>query len=169
MCTEANCASGPAGGNHKRDRCRQSLWRQPQFFPPHADEVASGAYSTVLGRPPFGFVRVATVIGLADLFYDLGQAHIAGGVGCGWGGLGWDGVGWGGLIVPDSQQGHLGCHRLARMNHQWGSTTRRPLAAMCTQMCRPFALMCTLGCQTCRRRIKQRMTARCRPLAAGGC
>jgi len=56
------------------------MW-QSQFFPPHADEVAAGAISTVLGRPASGgeghFVRVATVLGLADLFYDLGQAHTA--------------------------------------------------------------------------------------------
>ena len=70
------------------------MW-QSQFFPPHADEVAAGAISTVLGRPASGgegaagaistvlgrpasggeghFVRVATVLGLADLFYYFGQ------------------------------------------------------------------------------------------------
>ena len=46
------------------------MW-QAQFFPPHADEVAAGAYSTVLGRPASGgeghFVWVATILGLADL------------------------------------------------------------------------------------------------------
>ncbi len=74
------------------------MW-QSQFFPPHADEVAAGAISTVLGRPASGgegaagaistvlgrpasggeghFVRVATVLGLADLFYDFGQEHTA--------------------------------------------------------------------------------------------
>ena len=58
------------------------MWHS-QFFPPHADEVAAemAAISTVLGTPASGgeghFVRVATVIGLADVFHDFGEAHTA--------------------------------------------------------------------------------------------
>ena len=57
-------------------RCLFLRW----FFPPHADEVTDGALSTVLRHPPSGgqkthCVRVATVFGLADLFYDLGQVY----------------------------------------------------------------------------------------------
>lgn len=62
----------------------------------------------------------------------------------------------------------IGCHRLAMMHHQRWLTTRRPLAAMCTQMCWPLAAMCTLGCPTCGRMIKQRMTAICRGCCQNG-
>ena len=55
------------------------MWHD-QFFPPHAADP--GAMSTVLSKPASGgkpgdkgghSVRVAIVIGLADLFFDYGQ------------------------------------------------------------------------------------------------
>ena len=69
------------------------MWHD-QFFPPHAADP--GAISTVLSKPAFGgklgvwsasggkpgdtgghSVRVTIVFGLADLFFDYGQAHSA--------------------------------------------------------------------------------------------
>jgi hypothetical protein len=64
-------------------RDKPGMW-QGQFFPPHAEDP--GAISTVLSKPASGgkpgdkgghSVRVAIVIGLADLFYDYDQTHSA--------------------------------------------------------------------------------------------
>ena len=60
---------------------KPGMWHD-QFFPPHAADP--GAISTVLSKPASGgkpgdtgghSVRVAIVFGLADLFFDYGQAH----------------------------------------------------------------------------------------------
>ena len=55
------------------------MWHE-QFFPPHAEDPR--AISTVLSKQPATggwpgghLVRVASVLGLADLFYDHGQTH----------------------------------------------------------------------------------------------
>ena len=62
---------------------KPGMWHD-QFFPPHAADP--GAISTVLSKPASGgkpgdtggySVRVAIVFGLADLFFDHGQAHSA--------------------------------------------------------------------------------------------
>ena len=59
------------------------MWRA-QFFPPHAADP--GAISTVLSKPASGgkpgdtgghSVRVGIVLGLADVFFEFGQAHTA--------------------------------------------------------------------------------------------
>ena len=53
------------------------MWHD-QFFPP--DAADPGAISTVLSKPASGgghLVRVAIVIGLADLFFDYGQVNSA--------------------------------------------------------------------------------------------
>ena len=54
---------------------KPAMWHN-QFLPPHAEDP--GAISTVLCKPASGgghSVRVAIVIGLADLFFDYGEAH----------------------------------------------------------------------------------------------
>ena len=62
---------------------KPGMWHD-QFFPPPAEDP--GAISTVLSKPASGgkpgdtgghSVRVAIVFGLADLFFDYGQAHSA--------------------------------------------------------------------------------------------
>ena len=59
-----------------------TLW-QKQFLPPHSHD---GAVPTVLSSPATGggggnteeyFMRVASVFGIADLFYDIGEQHTA--------------------------------------------------------------------------------------------
>ena len=59
------------------------MWHD-QFFPPHAADP--GAISTILSKPASGgkpgdtsghSVRVAIVLGLADMFFDCGESYSA--------------------------------------------------------------------------------------------
>ena len=62
---------------------KPGMWHD-QFFPPHAADP--GAIPTVLSKPASGgkpgdtgghSVRVGIVLGLADVFFEFGQAHTA--------------------------------------------------------------------------------------------